>query len=662
MSDVFISYSRRDTDFASRLHAALVENDYSVWIDSKNIPVTSAWREEIKAGIETADNFLFIISPDSLKSPYCQWEIDHAIKFHKRLIPVVYREDIEHDSVHPEISQIQWLPFTVEGNFEVEFQALIQAIQLDLEYVRGHTRWLQRAAEWDKHGNDDSFLLRDRELDIAEAWLSQSQLKSPAPTKLQRMFIVASQDLRAHLQAVEETNSFAKQTLKKAVVYHQPKLKHALLSSLAISIAVIGLRLWGGLQFFELMAFDGLLRLRPAEDRDERIVVIEVTEDDIQDQLQEDDQGAGTLSDTRLNRLLGFLETSSPRVVGLDFYRDFPTKLPELSQRIADHDRLIGICKVPETDETGVIASGVKPPEEIPPSRIGFSDVLRDSDGAIRRQLLVSQLSGDVGNVPCSTTDAFSLQLVRHYLALDGNQNIAPESIFLSAEDQLFINEVAIPRLDPATGPYQLETFYGYQLLMNYRKTDSGTIDRAFQRITLASVLEGYVAPSTFQDKLVLIGIVAKTARDFDAFETPYSTEEPGSNDLPGVILQAQMASQLINHVLEDRPLIWVWPFWGEWLWIWAWALAGAIISRHCRQRSRFGLALLLAVGAVTAACAGTMVLSTGLLPLVPSALTLILTGGGLMALAFRPATRIVSKDSELSKVADRHLIGTGRR
>ncbi|PSN17666.1 hypothetical protein C7271_16535 [filamentous cyanobacterium CCP5] len=663
MSDVFISYSRRDTDFATKLHQALVKQDYSVWIDSKNIPVTAAWREEIKAGIENADNFIFIISPDSLESPYCQWEIDHAVKFNKRLIPLIYREGFEHEHVHPQISEIQWLPFTKGGNFEREFHTLLEAIHLDLEYVRAHTRLLQRAAEWNKQGRDDSFLLRDRELDIAEAWLEQSQLKSPIPTKLQRIFIATSQDLRGRLEAIEETNSFAKEAIKTAVIYHQPKLLQALLISFAVSTVVIILRLLGSLQSLELVAFDGLLRLRPPEERDEKIVVIEVTEDDIQDQLREADQGAGTLSDTRLNRLLEFLDTSSPRVIGLDFYRDFPTQLPELSERMTNHDRLIGICKVPETNTAGITARGVAPPAEIPANRVGFSDVLRDRDGVLRRHLLISRLSEEVGNVPCSMSDAFSLQLARYYLAFDENRNTTPEDVFLSeAGTQLFIDEAAIPRLDPATGPYQLETYDGYQVLLNYRKTEGGAIDRAFPRITLASILEGHVPPSTLQDKLVLIGIVANTARDFDAFETPYPTEAPGSNDLPGVILQAQMTSQLINHVLENRPLIWVWPFWGECLWIGTWALAGAIIGRHCRRRSRFGLVILLAFGTVTAACAGVMVLSAGLIPLVPSALSLIATGGGLITLAFRPAAKTAPKNSGSNKVGDRDLVGTGRR
>ncbi|MGV2389526.1 MAG UNVERIFIED_CONTAM: toll/interleukin-1 receptor domain-containing protein [Microcystis novacekii LVE1205-3] len=38
-------------------------------------------------GIESSDNFLFIISPKSINSPYCSDEVEYAEKLNKRIIP-----------------------------------------------------------------------------------------------------------------------------------------------------------------------------------------------------------------------------------------------------------------------------------------------------------------------------------------------------------------------------------------------------------------------------------------------------------------------------------------------------------------------------------------------------------------------------------------------
>jgi hypothetical protein len=50
------------------------------------------------AGIEKQDCFLFVLTPDSILSEVCGWEIDHAVKQGKRIIPVVARE-VEYKSV-----------------------------------------------------------------------------------------------------------------------------------------------------------------------------------------------------------------------------------------------------------------------------------------------------------------------------------------------------------------------------------------------------------------------------------------------------------------------------------------------------------------------------------------------------------------------------------
>ena len=72
MADVFISYSRRDTEFVKVLYEALDASTYDTWIDWQGIAPTTEWWKEIEAGIESSDNFLFVISPDSVASNACK--------------------------------------------------------------------------------------------------------------------------------------------------------------------------------------------------------------------------------------------------------------------------------------------------------------------------------------------------------------------------------------------------------------------------------------------------------------------------------------------------------------------------------------------------------------------------------------------------------------
>src|SRR5512138_1060239 len=92
MTSLFISYSRRDIEVARKLTQAFKEQELDFWIDWEGIPPTVDWWKEIEKGIEEADIFLFLLSPDSAISKVCKREIEHAAQNGKRLIPVVIRD------------------------------------------------------------------------------------------------------------------------------------------------------------------------------------------------------------------------------------------------------------------------------------------------------------------------------------------------------------------------------------------------------------------------------------------------------------------------------------------------------------------------------------------------------------------------------------------
>jgi hypothetical protein len=90
--DVFVSYSRADSEFGRKLHTALTKQGHDVWMDWEDIPLTAPFWNEIKEGIEASHNFILIMSPDSISSPICQMEIEHAIHYNKRIIPIFHRD------------------------------------------------------------------------------------------------------------------------------------------------------------------------------------------------------------------------------------------------------------------------------------------------------------------------------------------------------------------------------------------------------------------------------------------------------------------------------------------------------------------------------------------------------------------------------------------
>jgi WD40 repeat protein len=200
MSDVFVSYSRRDSEFVRRLADSVSERGKDVWLDTEGIADADVFPEAIKRAIEGSDAFVFVITPSSVESAYCENEVEYARDLQKRIVPVL-RDPVPDPELPVEIRDRNWIPFTEDGEFDTGLSRLLNALDTDLEAARAHTRWLVKALEWDSEGRDKSFLLRGSELKAAEAWLaSRPEDADPAPTPLQREYLLASREAAARRQ------------------------------------------------------------------------------------------------------------------------------------------------------------------------------------------------------------------------------------------------------------------------------------------------------------------------------------------------------------------------------------------------------------------------------------------------------------------------------
>ncbi|HEY0321387.1 MAG TPA: TIR domain-containing protein [Pyrinomonadaceae bacterium] len=189
-TDVFISYSKKDRDFVQRLYRNLQKSKRKSWIDQNDVLPTEEWLKAIRSGIEGADNFIFVISPDSVISSYCNDEIKHAVRYNKRIIPILWR-DVNESSLPKDIAALNWIDFRNRDRFNEKFRSLITTLDSDLSYVQEHTRFLKRAIEWNAKGKDNSFLLRGNDLRDAEQWLSKAA-SNRHPTPLQIEYVISS--------------------------------------------------------------------------------------------------------------------------------------------------------------------------------------------------------------------------------------------------------------------------------------------------------------------------------------------------------------------------------------------------------------------------------------------------------------------------------------
>jgi hypothetical protein len=169
----FISYAREDKAFALKLRRGLATRGRLAWLDLRNIGALAPWRREIAAAIDAADVFVFVISPDAVKSRACRSELRFAVQAKKRLAPLVWRE-ADAKTVPAALQEPNWLFVRRREDIDDLVERLIKAADRDPDWIRDHSRLLTRAREWVQHRRDPSRLLNGQGLQDALRWLAES--------------------------------------------------------------------------------------------------------------------------------------------------------------------------------------------------------------------------------------------------------------------------------------------------------------------------------------------------------------------------------------------------------------------------------------------------------------------------------------------------------
>ncbi|AMW27895.1 MULTISPECIES: CHASE2 domain-containing protein [Arthrospira] len=370
------------------------------------------------------------------------------------------------------------------------------------------------------------------------------------------------------------------------------------LSSWGIALMILIIRQLGILQGGELKLYDHLMRSRPPEPPDPRIVVVEVTGNDVQSRQEY------SISDGTISQVLQQLEPHQPRAIGLTIYRDFPVPPgdAELRTQMQQQDNLFAICSFPRANEPAV-----RSPDVIPNNRLGFDDVLVDPDGILRRHLFFMRANSD-----CNTGFSLSFQLARKYLAAE---NIFPDNQG-NQNNPLQLGEAIFnPLGNTHSGAYKNLPTGGWYVMLNYR---SFPIART---LTLTQVLQGDFDPNLVKNRIVLIGFTSRVNAKF--FSTPHRAGQSPSDQVPGVMVQAQMVSHILSAALDGRALIGVWVWWQEVIWVVVWSMAGSAIALYIGNSDIVMITAIVIAIAILYILCYLLLLQGTWVPLLPPALTL---------------------------------------
>lgn len=124
MRKVFISYSRKDQDFATRLAKSLLQVGYDVWLDIEDIPAGIKWSTAIQNALQTSEIMLVILSPDSMASVNVEDEWQYFLDRGKPIIPILWRPC----EIHFQLSRLQYIDFA-HHDFANSFNKLLAELE-----------------------------------------------------------------------------------------------------------------------------------------------------------------------------------------------------------------------------------------------------------------------------------------------------------------------------------------------------------------------------------------------------------------------------------------------------------------------------------------------------------------------------------------------------
>jgi len=403
------------------------------------------------------------------------------------------------------------------------------------------------------------------------------------------MNLWASKQFMKFNQTLRDLRSFSKQYQKQLI---------AVLITLVTSLSVTGFRSLGIWQPLELKSLDYLFQLRPKEAVDDRIVIVEISEEDIQG------EGKWPWPDRLFANLINKISDAKATVISIDKYLDIPIGdgRADLVQAVKKAGNVVNVAFLAQPGRKGIDLS-----KDLEFSYVGFANNVTDAGLLVRRALLAVDY------------DSFAMQSAKLYLQAKSTATIDYDP----KTQQFFINSMVdgakaklIPRVTSNYGGYHRIDASGYQVLLNYRGKERG-----FKHVSALDLLKGKVDPAVFRDRVVLIGLTAVSIKD--SYSTPFSTGED-TGVMYGVEVHANVISQLLSAALDHRPFIQVWHHDLETVWIISWTVVGGLLALLCTKALHNLTFLIVLAGGLAAIVYGAF-LGAWWIPFFPALMGLIL-------------------------------------
>lgn len=340
--------------------------------------------------------------------------------------------------------------------------------------------------------------------------------------------------------------------------------KVSFLIALGAFCCVLIVRQLGWLQFLEFQVYDFFIRNQVRVATSDPIVLIEMTESDIQHSTLD-----YPIHDSKLAEVLRILESGGPAAIGLDIWRDIP--VPKSGEGLADLNTVL-------RTNGNIVAiftlSGIRPPPELgfDPGRVAFNDNFPadiDVDKTVpkvRRTMLFGTQMVDGTN-----QNFVSLPF---WLALSYLEKKGIELAVADDDTWLKLGTNTLQNVRPNEGSYVGADVKGFHMLLDFKCPTN------FTRFTITETLNGKIPPNALSNRIVIVGINAPSVSDERVTPIMHSHRGPE--------LQAGAVNQLLRMAIDGEQARKSLSEWQEYIWLLFWCSIGGLIGYRVHSPWKF--------------------------------------------------------------------------
>lgn len=128
MGYVFLSYSSKEWKMADSFRTLFIKNGIKTWMASRDVQVGASYMKEINCAIKNCACFVLLLSNAAQESPWVNKEIERAINYHKKIIPVQIEKTILNDEFEFAISSYQTVAIEKFAQDSPEMKMILNSI------------------------------------------------------------------------------------------------------------------------------------------------------------------------------------------------------------------------------------------------------------------------------------------------------------------------------------------------------------------------------------------------------------------------------------------------------------------------------------------------------------------------------------------------------